>query len=217
VNSTGGVAVNNPAYIQAQGELKVATLELRSLKGQRRRLQEKLSSLETRIAQTPQVERGYDELQRDLDNNKEKYKELRSKYLAAKLAQTLEEDQKAEKFSLLESPVIPTTADKPDRLKIFFLGLVVSVGGGFGIGFLAEMMDGSIRGYHSLEYVTGMEPLVVIPYIQNERDRQKIRKNQISFVIFGIIMLIAMVAAIHFLYMSLDLLWYKVLDKLSTL
>ncbi|MBE8232300.1 MAG: hypothetical protein HAW67_01095 [Endozoicomonadaceae bacterium] len=217
VNQSGGQAINNPAYLQAKAELDITILELRNSKSQRSRLQEKLSSLEARISQTPHVERGYNDLLRDLDNNKEKYKELRAKYLEAKLAQTLEEEQKAEKFSILEPPRVPTTPDKPDRLKIFFLGFVVSIGGGIGIGFLAEMMDGSIRGYRSLEYITGFEPLIVIPYIQNEGDKQKIRKNLISFAIFGLILLIAMIAAIHILYMPLDMIWFKVLHKLNTL
>ncbi len=211
LNGSGG----NPIFLQLRSELSVAGVELKNIGQRRLNLNESLQKLEVNISQTHQVERGYNDLLRDLEGNKTKYNELKAKHMDAKLALTLEEEQKAEKFSILEPPRVPTKPEKPNRFKIIFLGLMISIFSGLGTGYLVESMDGSIRGQKALTKITGFEPLVVIPYIINDEDLVKTRKNVInfSFIVGGIIL--SMILAIHFLYMSLDLLWYKILHKIE--
>ncbi len=209
--------VSNPALLQIKSEMDVAEFELASIRTHRAELQEKLKALEMNVSQTHQVERGYYELMRDLDNNKAKYNELKAKQLEAKLAQTLEEEQKAEKFSLLEPPLLPSKPIKPDRFKILFLGFVASIGAGLGVGYLREMMDGSIRGHRALAHIAGMEPLVVVPYIENQEDRDRTRKNVISFSVIAGVLFLGMIVAVHTLYMPLDILWYKAWNRLGLL
>ena len=124
--------ITNPAFLQIKNEIDVAEMEQANIKSYRATLQEKLKTIEVNVSQTNQVERGYYELMRDLDNQKAKYNDLKSKQLGAKLAQTMEEEQMAEKFSLLEAPRIPDKPIKPNRLKILFLGFIASIGGGLG-------------------------------------------------------------------------------------
>lgn len=208
-------SINNPALLQIKSEMDVAEIQQAAVRTQRAELQEKLKSLEMNVGQTHQVERGYYELMRDLDNNKAKYNELKAKQLEAKLAQTLEEEQKAEKFSLLEPPLLPNKPIKPNRLKILFMGFIVSIGAGLGVGYLREMMDGSIRGHRSLAHIVGVEPLVVVPYIENQEDRDRTRKNIISFSVIAGVLFLGMIVAVHTLYMPLDILWYKTWDRLG--
>lgn len=209
--------INNPVYLQLQSEMDIAGVELQNIQKQRAQLSEKLKQLEVNVSQTHQVERGYYELMRDLDNHKAKYNELKAKYLEAKLSQTLEEEQKAEKFSLLEPPRVPEKPEKPNRIKILFMGLIFSIGGGLGVGYLVEMMDDSIRGSKALTGITGMEPLVVIPYIKNQEDIDRSRKHTVYFAALAIALLLGMIAAVHFLYKPLDLLMDKVLHRISML
>jgi len=213
--STQGIS--NPVYLQLKSEIDIGAIELKNIKTQKASLQEKLQQLELRVSQTHQVERGYDELMRDLDNHRAKYKELKAKALEAKLSQTLEEEQKGEKFSLIEPPRIPSKPEKPDRIKILLLGFALSVGAGIGTGFLAEMLDGSIRGHAALKKLTGLEPLVIVPYIENQDDWSKHRRNKINFSIMGCAFLIGIILALHFFYMPLDTLWIKVWTRISLL
>ena len=208
-------AIDNPTVLQIKSEMGVADVELANIRTHRAELQEKLKALEINVSQTHQVERGYYELMRDLDNNKAKYNELKSKQLEAKLAQTLEEEQKAEKFSLIEPPLLPNKPIKPNRFKILLMGFVASIGAGFGAGYLREMMDGSIRGHRSLAHIVGMEPLVVVPYIKNQEDRDRTRRNTISFSIIAGVLLLGMIVSVHALYMPLDVLWYKAWNRLG--
>ncbi|WAK01149.1 hypothetical protein [Methylobacter sp. YRD-M1] len=208
-------AIDNPTLLQIKSELGVADVELANIRMHRAELREKLKTLEINISQTHQVERGYYELMRDLDNNKAKYNELKAKQLEAKLAQTLEEEQKAEKFSLIEPPLLPNKPIKPNRFKILLMGFVASIGAGFGAGYLREMMDGSIRGHRSLAHIVGAEPLVVVPYIKNQEDIDRTRRNIINFSIIAGVLLLGMIVSVHTLYMPLDVLWYKAWNRLG--
>ncbi len=209
--------INNPAYSQLQSELKIAAVEVQNINQQSISLTEQLKKLEVNVAQTHQVERGYYDLKRDLDNQKAKYTELSAKYLQAKLSQNLEVEQKAEKFSLLEPPRVPGKPEKPNRLKILFVGFLASVFGGLGVGFLAEIMDTSIRNHTALTQLTGSEPLVVIPYIQNQEDLNRSRRNKLNFAILGLLLIVGAAISVHIFYMPLDAVFNRISDRLSML
>jgi len=206
---------NNPVYLQLKSEQSIAEIELQNIYKQRLKLRKSLEELEVRVSQTHQVERGYYDLMRDLDNQKQKYKELKAKSLDAKLSQTLEEEQKAEKFSLIEPARVPRKPVKPNRFKILVMGFALSIAVGLGLGYLAEMLDGSLRGYKSLERLTGVEPLVVIPYIKIQEDIDKTQRNIRRLIIVSSLVLIGAISAVHFWYQPLDMIWFKVLNRLN--
>ncbi len=206
-----------PAYSQSERELRLVNIELGNIFTASKNLKAKLNKLEASVSQTHQVEQGYYELVEDLESKKEKYKELRGKYLEAKLSQLLEEEKQSEQFSILESASLPSKPYKPNRIKILFIGFILSILGGIFIGFIVENIDRNIRGYQVLEPIIGMDPIVVIPYIENEEDKEISRKNRVNFIIFiGIIFLISIIA-INFLYMRIDLISEKLLDFISML
>jgi hypothetical protein len=201
--------------LQLQSEIEIADIEAKNIGAERKELNEKLNQLELNISQTHQVERGYDDLMRDLDHQKSKYKELKTKFLEAKLSQTLEEEQKGEKFSLLEPPRVPEKPEKPNRIKVLFIGIIFSILGGFACGYAAEMLDGSVRGYKQLASLTGIEPLVVIPYIKNDEDIQNSKKYKMNFAMLGVVLIICLFIAVNFLYMPLDVIFLKLWNQIA--
>ncbi len=205
--------ITNPVYVQIQGQLEMADVQQRSLMEQRKVLTEQLRILQEQVAQTPQVERGYAELMRDLDSNKEKYKELTEKYLAAKLSQSLEDEQRSERFSVSESPIVPTKPEKPDRLKIFLMGVAGSIVCGLGIGVGTDLIKSGVRGQQSIAFLTGMQPLIVIPYIQNQQDIDNERKKKRHFIILCGVLFIIAIIVIHILYMPLNIIFNNILSK----
>ena len=54
-----------------------------------------------------------------------------------------------------------------------FMGLVLSFMGGIGAIFVAESSDKRIRNPNVLTKLFKQTPLVVIPYIENKKDRRK--------------------------------------------
>jgi len=205
----------SPEYLQAKARLDSAKNNIKALEKSRLVLEKQIAQLDIYINQTPQVERGLEALKRDYKNIESKYQEIKNKQLQAELAMSLEEDQKGERFTLLEPPLFPDKPVKPDRPKLFMLGLMLSIFSGLGVAGLAEVLDGGIRGSLALASVTKTRPLVVIPYISTQHDAN-VRKRNLKLLIGASIVLgIVSLALVHFYYKPLDLLWVILLRKLN--
>ena len=170
-----------------------------------------------RVLRTHEVKRSYDDLTRDYENNKKKYQELRAKQLEADVAQNLESENKAESFTLIEPPLRPTEAVKPNRPKLLMMGLFLAGAASFGLAFLAEMLDPSIRSVKDVTRITGREPLAIIPMMLTANDYKKINKARKTLITISIVLALIAVVIGHYFFMSLDIVWFKLLTKINML
>jgi succinoglycan biosynthesis transport protein ExoP len=205
----------NPELLQIKAKLGSVDSSIARIKKARLEHQRQIAALDTQISRTPQVERGLEALERDSENTRGKYQEMKSKELQAELSRSLEEDQKGERFTLLEPPLFPDKPIKPDRKKLFMFGLILAIISGIGVAGFAESLDGGIRGARALASVTKMTPLVTIPYITTRKD-EAIKKRNLKIWIATIILLgISFIAMVHLFYKPLDLVWLILLRKLN--
>lgn len=203
----------DPAAVKLAAQLASNEAELKDLKEAEARLRTSISDLQARIEQTPQVEQGLLQMQRDYDNALAKYREIKSKELEAQVAQNLEEEQKAERLTMLDRPIAPDRPTKPDRVKILLLGFVLSMVGGMGSGVLVESLDQNIRGRRTLERLLGEPLLGTVPMIWTD-DEMRERKQRKRLVIAAVLAAIALaVLAVHFFYMPLDIAWIKLVQR----
>ena len=206
---------SNPQVLQLKAKLESVDSSINRLKKSRLTLESQINELDARISRTPQVERGLETLERDYENTQRKYQEMKSKQSQAELSMSLEEEQKGERFTLLEPPLLPDKPIKPNRPKVFMLGLILSFISGIGVAGLAESLDGGIRGTRTLASVTKMTPLVTIPYITTHKDTALKKRNVRIFIAVVISLIIVSIAMVHFFYKPLDLLWFIILRKLN--
>ncbi|NWG87697.1 MAG: lipopolysaccharide biosynthesis protein [Hydrogenophilaceae bacterium] len=220
-----GAKVDEDSFNQFQ-DLSVAKIEARitaaearqkSLIEQRKEIKSKLAQYEREIMQTPQVERGMIAMQRDYDNAKTKYEEVRAKQMGAQISENLEEEKKAERFSLIEPPLLPDKPIEPNRKKLVAMGFFLALAGAGGLVMLLESIHQRVRGPRALAALAGEPPLVSIPYIttREERTRRKSvpRFRLKLFVGGGLVLFIAALLAVHFFYKPLDILFYMILDR----
>jgi len=205
----------NPIVLEIQAKISSSQSKMESLKKQRNELHRDIKDMQERIIQIPQVERGLKALNRDYINTKLRYDQMSSKEMEAKLSESLEEGRKAERFSILEPPLLPDKPHKPNRKKLTVMGVGFSLLAPLGLILLWEMMHPGIRGSGALASILKERPLVVIPYIQTEAEVRKRKRLIIAGVILLMLMAASSVAAIHFFYQSLDAIWYKVLYRLA--
>ncbi|WP_151669224.1 GumC family protein [Nitrincola schmidtii] len=219
VGTSGGgsaaAGMQNPQYRQINLQIETLQRDLARLETQRERVEEEIAIYRERVSQTPQVQRGYDDLTRDYESELRKYNELRGNELQAEIAQNLESENKAESFTLLEPPQTPSEPVKPNRKKIMAMGLILSFGAGVGLMILAEMLDGGVRGRKTIAEIMGADPLISVPVIMNPTDYKLQKARIIGAIGVGILVVLAGVAAVHFLFMSLDILWFKVMGRIN--
>lgn len=200
---------------RVQTKIDAAAERLRSLITQLDELKKKRQKLEEQVIETPQVERALVSLNRDYENTLKKYNEIQNKQMEAKLAENLEESKKAERFSLLEAPVVPEKPIKPKRKKIVVMGLVLALAGSGGLVMMLESLDQRIRGAHALEVLLHRRPLVVIPYITTQEEIQR-RKHwtKVILIAAGAVLLLLLIL-VHFFYMPLGPLLVKTIAGLG--
>jgi uncharacterized protein involved in exopolysaccharide biosynthesis len=211
-----GVAVTNvkpenPAYITLKAQLEGTLSELKSSRAKRTALQSKIASYEQRLEQTPQVEREYLDLTRDQEATMARYKEIRAKQMQAQIGQELEKDRKGERFSLIDPPQIPEQPVSPNRAAIVLLGVVLSVGGGLGSATVFESLDQSVREARTLARLSHVPVLGMIPYLHTDRELLRDHWRVYVALILLAALIVAAALAIHFLWIPLDVVWYRTL------
>ncbi|MGH9429042.1 MAG: GNVR domain-containing protein, partial [Terriglobia bacterium] len=138
-------------------------LEIRTLKERHRRVMVQMKEYEERVEQAPAREQELMLLVRDYDSMQKNYQSLLDKRVNARVAENLEKRQKGEQFRVLDSANLPGTPEKPDRLRIMLLGLMLGCGVGYGGAFALEFLNPSFRRPEDAEEALGFPVLAAIP------------------------------------------------------
>lgn len=194
---------DNPAYIALTTQIESTKRELTQLTALRDDLRTKQRSYDARLLQLPEVEREFRELTRDYDNEQVRYREIRAKEMQAQVAQELEKDRKAERFSVGEPANLPQSPISPNRVQIALLGFIGSLGGGIGLAWLRDALDPSVKGPLELARIAPVPVLTAIPYIETQIEH--VWNRRLSRAAYGVAfgLAIGLVLAIHWLWKPL--------------
>ena len=203
----------NPSYINIQAQLNSATSSLDSLRASRIAVKQRLLDYAARVERTPEMEPDYLFLTRDRDTSGQKYQDIRSRLMEARVSEGLEVQRKGERFSLIDPPSLPEKPDKPNRPAIMLLGVILALAGGIGSGAAAEALDHSIRTPKQIAQLTQLFPLAVIPFMPNERDLSRAVRQRRLLKGAGVGALVAIFALLHVFVMPLDVLWFAALRR----
>lgn len=203
------------AVYRIQTKIDAANARLGSLEQQKKILRDKIAKNEQAMERTPRVKQELDVLIRERDTAQKKYEELLGKKMNAQIAQSLESENKSERFTLLEPPVLPEKPFKPDRIKIIVLGFFLAMASSGGAIMVLESIDKRIRGAEALAHILGQRPMVIIPYLPILEDDVRRKRMYKLAIIAAFVALIVVAAALHFLYMPLDSLFMKIMARLS--
>ena len=209
----------NPAALQLRSQLDAARGEMGFLVEQRAAIDREIAQVQGRISRAPQIEQDYNNLQRDLENMRNKYQELRDKELEAKIAQNLEEGQMGERFSVIEPPSFPEQPFAPERGRLMLLVLAAAIGAGVGLAFLLEMMQPVLWGETALSSVMGSGPMVAVPVISSTSDVAAVPARNRIWLFTGVALaaLCLVLVLVHTLISPLDMVWYGIVSRLSHL
>ena len=208
-------AADNPAYIQVKAQHEAAMAEIDSLNTKHAELQAKVAQLEARLAASPAVERDYVTMLRELDSAQLKYREVQQKQEEAQLAQNLEDEQKGERFTLIDPPLAPESPVSPNRWLIMGIGLVLAIVLPIGVALLLDSRDHSVRNRQDLESLVQAAPLAVVPIIFTSEDYARMRRRR-RLAFAGTVGAIAIALLLtHLFYRPLDVLWDVALRKLA--
>ena len=202
------------AVYKIQAKIESANVRLDSFAKQQKMLQGTISQNENAMMLTPKVGQELDMLLRDRDSALKKYEEIQNKKMSAQISESLEIESKSERFILLEPPMFPEKPYKPNRVKIIAMGFFLALAASAAILVALAMLDKNVRGADALTHVLGFRPLVVIPYLIIKEEMESKKRLRKSAIIAAIGLVIALILALHFLYMPLNELFTKILARL---
>lgn len=203
----------NPVYLTLVRQLESAARNVRELKLRRERTAKKHDEAEMWLVAMPQIEREYSELQLNYSHTLQKYRELKAKQLSAEVGQSMEEDLKAERFTLIEPATFPEEPIKPNRPMIVILSFLLALGCGVGYVTFIEALDSSVRGPKGILHVLNVAPMAIIPYRTLDRQISKRRRRKF-LLLFCLLAIVALaITLIHILVIPLDVLWFRYLRE----
>ena len=137
--------------------------QIAALERARGMIQSSSSTATAAQARAPAINAQIDQLQKQADNLRDQSVGIGNKLQAAEIQQRMESEQKGERLTLADPPVVPDHPTKPNR-PVLILGSIV--GGlmlGAGIVLAIELLLHPIRGTAAVIHALGAPPLAVVP------------------------------------------------------
>jgi uncharacterized protein involved in exopolysaccharide biosynthesis len=210
---SNGIPPNNPAYISLAARLASVRTEIISNERKIEALNQQGNEFQQRIEATPKVEETYNSLIADRDNTKAKYNDMMQKIMDAQVAFGLDQDQKGERFTLVDPPRLPERPFKPNRYAILLISVVLGFGAGIALAALRETNDDAVRLFDQLEQATDLPVLAAIPVIVTDKDRLRKKLSAVALIGGSIFAVASALAIFHFLVMDLNIFWSKVIQR----
>jgi protein tyrosine kinase modulator len=167
VDKTAKTPASEPLSIQQlRAQIRSLDIEIKNKKQEQDRLQKQLQTYQARLQLSPKIEEEAKKLTRDYQTALQFYNELLAKKTQSEMATDLEKKQQGEQFRVMDPPNLPEKPTFPDR-PLFALG---GLGGGlilgFGLAFVLELRDKSIRNEKDVEFYLQLPTLGLIPSLE---------------------------------------------------
>src|SRR5207244_7242377 len=147
-----------------------------------------VATYQRRVDNARHREQEYQELSRDYKTMKELYNTLLQRYQEALVSASMEQGQKGDHFRLLDQAIPTTLPAAPNRFRLIFFGLILSIGLAGGAVGLIEHRDTSFHTVNELRTFTKVPVLVSIPRIVTKKDISR-RRWQFCLALLGLAIL----------------------------
>ena len=167
------------------------------------------------LAQAPEVQNRLALTEREREGLQKQLEETSVKLSKARQGESLVNQQAAERFEVIEQPIVPQEPSWPNIPKLLALGIgLAGVAGAGTVGGL-EFINRSIRSGNDIVRAINRHPMVIVPYIQTKEEGQR-RMRKLIWIVFAVATLFATtLTALHLLYKPLDLLFLQVMTRLG--
>lgn len=123
-------------------------------------------------ARGPLIQQEIAQLQQKLDGLNTQYQQVSGKLMTAQGTAKMENEQKGERLTVVDPPVVPDKPDWPNRPLFIGGGALVGLGLGLLLMIGVELVLRPIRGLDTVKSLTGVAPLAAIPTIESKRPQQ---------------------------------------------
>ncbi|HTJ17287.1 MAG TPA: hypothetical protein VL494_10955 [Steroidobacteraceae bacterium] len=174
------LASDSPMAVQLQTQLNATDTQIAALQARGLELRKKMTDLETRMSASPQVEREYQTVTRDLAGARAKFEELLRQQMDAEVSEAAIAGGTADKFHIKSRPTLSDKPAKPQRIAIFAVAFVLALMIGATSMVFAQLLDPTVRGVRDIRDILDVTPLTAVPVIERS-GRNPHRKMRWAF------------------------------------
>lgn len=138
------LASDSPMAVQLSTQLNATDTQIGALQARSTELRAKLSDLESRMVSAPEVERGFQNVTRDLASARTKYEELLKRQMDAEVSEAAIAGGTADKFRVKSAPALPKEPDQPERVAIFIIAVVFATLASITAVVFAQVVDQTV-------------------------------------------------------------------------
>ncbi|CCK80498.1 GumC family protein [Desulfobacula toluolica] len=171
----------NFAAIQQEMQLKQIKNEIRKIQSDIFKIEQQMKVYEKRVEDTPKRELELQSLQRDYASIQSVFNSLLDRRLEAELSVNMEKKQKGEQFRIIDHARLPEKPISPSVAMLFLLSVASGIGTGFGVIFLLEAFNTSIRREEQIEKNLGLTILAAIPILKKPGHKIKTKVEMVAF------------------------------------
>jgi polysaccharide biosynthesis transport protein len=157
--AAAGPSAPNPAA----GQLVANRAQLSTLERARALLSAQSSTTLSAQSRAPALIAQVEQLGKQADALREQYRGIGARLQAAQIQARMESEQKGERLTLADPPVVPDSPVWPNRPMIILGSIAGGLALGFGLLLLIELILRPIRGTAALKHALGEAPLAIIP------------------------------------------------------
>jgi len=160
------LASDSPMAVQLQTQLNATDTQIAALQSRGLELRKKMTELETRMSASPQVERDYQTVTRDLTSARSKFEELLRRQMDSEVSEAAIAGGTADKFHIKTRPVLPDRPSKPQRIAIFAIAFALALIAAMTAIVFGQMLDPTVRGVRDIRDILDVTPLTAVPVIE---------------------------------------------------
>jgi len=189
----------------ASVRLELIDKEMERLQSEQNRIQSEIAAYEGKIAAAPLLEQQVVELTRDYDISKQHYHSLLDSTFNIGMAADLEQKEKAERFTVLDSAQVPQKPVKPRRKLMMVLSGLVALGLSVFGAFVKDTMNPAVKTEMELKSLlpVGIRILGQIPRIQITSDVRRQRLSAVFAFVVCVVLCIALIRVIWDIHLLL--------------
>ncbi len=168
----------NTVYQELKQKVIEIEAEIKSLTAKNKNLNELIKKKEGELRNIPESKKKLSDLIKGRDSHKSVYESLLIRLSQSEVSKQMEIEDKATTFRIIEPAILPTMPVSPNRLLLILAGIALGLLGGFGVVFLLDYIDNSIKTLEDLKTL-GLPVLATIPRMQTAEDLIRIKKKDI--------------------------------------
>jgi polysaccharide biosynthesis transport protein len=156
-------AAAKPSTNPVAAQIAANRAQMSALASARAQILSRSTNVTAAQSRAPALSAQADALDKAADALRDQYRAIGTKLQAAQIQARMESEQKGERLTLSDPPVVPDHPLRPNRPLIIAGSIAAGIGIGLALVLLIEIIFRPIRGTAALASAIGEQPLAVIP------------------------------------------------------